>query len=79
VISPGFFDTLGVALKAGRDFNDRDLYDAPFRCRKASCPRKIFCERLPQIARVYGRQTERASEIIRLIGYPAAIKSADSV
>ena len=40
-----------------------------FRCRNSSCPRKIFCERLPRIARVYGRQTERASEIVRLIGY----------
>ena len=42
-----------------------------FRCRHASCRRKIFCERLPQVARVYGRQTERASEIIGLIGYVA--------
>ena len=42
-----------------------------FRCRNSSCPRKIFCERLPQIARVYARQTERASEIVRLIGYIA--------
>lgn len=42
-----------------------------FRCRNSSCPRKIFCERLPQIARVYGRQTERATEIVRLIGYVA--------
>jgi transposase len=42
-----------------------------FRCRNSSCPRRIFCERLPQIARVYGRQTERASEIVRLIGYVA--------
>ena len=42
-----------------------------FRCRNSSCPRKIFCERLPQIARAYGRQTERASEIVRLIGYVA--------
>jgi transposase len=40
-----------------------------FRCRNASCPRKIFCERLPHVACVYGRQTERASEIVRLIGY----------
>jgi transposase len=39
-----------------------------FRCRNPSCPRKIFCERLPHIARVYGRQTERASEIVRLVG-----------
>jgi transposase len=42
-----------------------------FRCRQPSCPRKIFCERLPCIAQVYGRETERASEIVRLIGYVA--------
>lgn len=42
-----------------------------FRCRNSSCPRKIFCERLPGIARAYGRQTERASEMVRLIGYVA--------
>src|SRR5947209_12761032 len=41
-----------------------------FRCRNPSCRRKIFCERLPRIARAYGRQTERASEIVRAIGYP---------
>jgi transposase len=42
-----------------------------YRCRNGSCSRKIFCERLPRIARVYGRQTERAAEIVRLIGYVA--------
>ncbi len=42
-----------------------------FRCRNSSCPRKIFCERLPGIARAFGRQTERTSEIVRLIGYVA--------
>jgi transposase len=42
-----------------------------FRCRNSSCPRKVFCERLPGVARAYGRQTERASEIVRLIGYVA--------
>lgn len=40
-----------------------------FRCLNRSCPRKIFCERLPGIARAYARQTERTSEIVRLIGY----------
>lgn len=40
-----------------------------FRCRNSSCPRKIFCERLPEIARAYGRQAERVAEIVRLIGY----------
>lgn len=42
-----------------------------FRCRNSSCPRKVFCERLPRVARAYGRQTERASEVVRLIGYVA--------
>jgi transposase len=42
-----------------------------FRCRNPSCPRKVFCERLPRVARPYGRQTERASEVVRLIGYVA--------
>jgi transposase len=42
-----------------------------FRCRNPSCSRKIFCERLPRIARAYARQTERANEIVRLIGYVA--------
>jgi transposase len=42
-----------------------------FRCRNSSCPRKIFCERLPEVAQVYGRQTERTSEIVRLVGYVA--------
>ena len=42
-----------------------------FRCRNSSCPRRIFCERLPHVAQVYGRQTTRASEIVRVIGYVA--------
>ena len=42
-----------------------------FRCRNPGCARKIFCERLPQVARAYGRQTERTSEIVRLVGYLA--------
>ena len=32
---------------------------------------KNVCERLPQIARAYARQTDRACEIVRLIGYVA--------
>jgi hypothetical protein len=30
VVAPGTFAALGIALKSGRDFNDRDTYDAPF-------------------------------------------------
>src|SRR6516225_609002 len=42
-----------------------------FRCGNSTCSRKIFCERLPRVARPYGRQTERTSEIVRLVGYVA--------
>jgi transposase len=75
----------GVVSQSGHSRYCRCLQDLPwqgvtvelcvtmgrFRCRNPSCPRKIFCERLPQVARVYGRQTERASEIVRMIGYVA--------
>jgi transposase len=75
----------GAISRSRHSFYCRRLQDLPwqgvavelwaivgrFRCRNASCSRQIFCERLPQIARVYGRQTERAAEIIRLIGYVA--------
>jgi putative ABC transport system permease protein len=30
VVSPATFTTLGIPLQRGRDFNDRDTYDAPF-------------------------------------------------
>lgn len=40
-----------------------------YRCRNAACPRKVFCERLPCVARSHARQTDRTSEIVRLVGY----------
>jgi len=75
----------GEASRSGHSSYFRCLQDVPwqgvsvelwvtvgrFRCGNASCPRKIFCERLPRIARPYGRQTDRTSEIVRLIGYVA--------
>jgi transposase len=75
----------GTVSRARHSFYSRRLQDLPwqgmavelwtiagrFRCRNASCPRQIFCERLPQIAPAYGRQTARAAAIVRLIGYVA--------
>ncbi len=42
-----------------------------YRCRNAVCPRKVFCERLPGVARPHARQTDRTSEIVRVVGYIA--------
>ena len=49
-----------IQLSAGR-----------YRCRHRNCPRKIFTERLPKVARAYSRQTTRLTEIVRVIGYAA--------
>ena len=42
-----------------------------FRCRNPACPRKIFAEPLPAVARPHARRTTRVREIMRLIGYTA--------
>ena len=40
-----------------------------FYCRSPECSRKIFTERLPKVARRYGRSTERSRQTLALIGY----------
>src|SRR5690349_24914193 len=50
-----------------------------FRCRNSTCSRKIFCERLPRIARAYARETERAAEIMRLVGYVAGARPGQPI
>jgi hypothetical protein len=40
-----------------------------FRCRQVPCPRRIFCERLPQVGDVYGRQTRCVREARQRIGF----------
>lgn len=42
-----------------------------YRCRNHDCPRRIFCQRVPGVARVHGRSTERLEEIIGVVGYVA--------
>lgn len=37
-------------------------------CSNQTCSQKIFCERLPKVAAVYGRQTIRLNEALRLTG-----------
>jgi transposase len=42
-----------------------------YRCRNHECTRKIFCQRVPGVARAYSRRTERLAEIVTVIGYVA--------
>ena len=40
-----------------------------YRCRNPRCARKIFCERVPDVARVYARETLRLENIVVIVGY----------
>jgi transposase len=42
-----------------------------WRCRNAACGRRVFAERLPQLAARFGRRTTRLAEIVRLFGHSA--------
>jgi len=46
-----------------------ELHTRHFRCDNALCPRRIFCERLPQVVAVYARKTVRLNDAVRLIGF----------
>src|ERR1022692_2567780 len=40
-----------------------------WRCRNRGCPRRIFCQRLPEIAPTHARETKRFGEIGRAIAH----------
>jgi transposase len=46
-----------------------ELNTRRFRCNDALCPRRIFCERLPQVVATYARKTVRLNDALRLIGF----------
>jgi len=46
-----------------------ELHTRRFRCDNALCPRRIFCERLPQVVAAYARKTIRLNDALRLIGF----------
>lgn len=62
---------------------DRQLADLPwhsvsvrihlqtrkFRCRNELCGRKVFCERLPKVAKSYGRQTIRLQRLFGILAF----------
>lgn len=46
-----------------------ELHTRRFRCDTDLCPRRIFCERLPQVVATYARKTVRLADALRLIGF----------
>jgi transposase len=46
-----------------------ELHTRRFRCNDELCPRRIFCERLPQVVADYARKTVRLNDALRLIGF----------
>ena len=46
-----------------------ELHTRKFRCRNDVCHRKVFCERLPQVAASYARRTVRLKEVTALLGF----------
>ncbi|MEW6733139.1 MAG: transposase family protein [Acidobacteriota bacterium] len=45
------------------------IHTRKFYCSTLDCKRKIFTERLPEVARSYARKTVRLNETLTLIGY----------
>lgn len=46
-----------------------ELHIRKFRCQNELCGRKVFCERLPNVAAIYARRTARLSEAMTLLGF----------
>lgn len=42
-----------------------------FRCTQSGCRQKVFCERVPGVARPYGRRTERLATVVGAVGHVA--------
>jgi transposase len=40
-----------------------------FRCRYATCLRRVFCERLPGLVRPYGRTTEQRRRVLEAVAF----------
>ena len=61
-ISPGYFPTLAIPLRAGRDFNDQD------RARKTVIISASLAQRLWGAADVVGRRIHHANQTVEVIG-----------
>ena len=48
-----------------------------YRCQQKECPRRVFCQRVPGVAQVYARRTERLAVVVGAVGYVAGTSRAD--
>ena len=46
-----------------------ELHTRKFRCRNELCPRRIFCERLPNVAAAYARKTVRLNSALTVLAF----------
>jgi putative ABC transport system permease protein len=70
VVAPGTFAALGIPLRRGRDFNERDLYEAPFTAIiNEAFARKAFPGQDPIGRTVYcGLDSEKPMEVVGIVG-----------
>jgi predicted permease len=70
VVAPGTFATLGIPLKRGRDFNDSDIYDAPFTALiNESLARRSFAGQDPIGRSIYcGLDSMKPMKIVGVVG-----------
>jgi putative ABC transport system permease protein len=70
VVTPGTFAALGIPIERGRDFNEADLYEAPFTAIiNEALARKAFPDQDPVGRVVYcGLDSEKPMKIVGIVG-----------
>lgn len=53
-----------------------ELHARKFRCRNVLCPRKVFCERLPQVVAPFARHTLRLAQAFELLAFALGARAA---
>jgi transposase len=53
-----------------------ELHARKFRCRNELCPRKVFCERLPQVVAPFARHTLRLAQALELLAFALGARAA---
>jgi predicted permease len=64
-VTPGFFDVLGIPLRAGRDVSDRDRRESPF---VAVVSESFVRQYWPEVANPLGRRIRVASQDREVVG-----------